>query len=54
MCLYGVIWQVNIIPIIAKSDTIAKTELTRFKGRVSQQHHKLKVPRKRVSHEYSL
>lgn len=29
------IWQVNTVPIIAKSDTIAKADLTRFKARVS-------------------
>ena len=27
--------RVNVIPVIAKSDTTSKDELTRFKGKVS-------------------
>lgn len=28
--------QVNVVPIIAKADTIARSELNQFKGRVSE------------------
>ena len=30
--------QVNIIPVIAKADTVSRSELSSFKGRVSYWH----------------
>ena len=34
--LYIVLLQVNVVPIIAKADTIAKSELKQFKEKVRE------------------